>query len=100
MPGHTGIKGNEEADNLAREGSKMTFIGPELVLPLATTSGQALLEVLLFPMLVLDTNPSETSKSSGRDTDGSEAQLKIFLIRLVIFELKCSYIKDLILNKA
>ena len=48
-------------------------------------SGQALLEVLSFPMLILDTNPSETLKSSGRDTDGSEAQLKVFLIRLVIF---------------
>jgi len=29
MPGHTGVKGNEEADKLARRGSAETPVGPE-----------------------------------------------------------------------
>uniref|UniRef100_T1I8I1 RNase H domain-containing protein n=1 Tax=Rhodnius prolixus TaxID=13249 RepID=T1I8I1_RHOPR len=32
MPGHVGIKGNEIADQLARNGASTPFIGPEPVL--------------------------------------------------------------------
>ena len=34
MPGHTGIQGNERADQLARQASSQTFVGPEPVLPI------------------------------------------------------------------
>jgi ribonuclease HI len=30
VPGHTNVQGNENADELAREGSEMDFEGPEL----------------------------------------------------------------------
>ena len=36
VPGHRCIMDNEEADQLAREGSSAAFIGPELVLGVAT----------------------------------------------------------------
>jgi ribonuclease HI len=29
VPGHTGVDGNEEADQLANKGSETHFIGPE-----------------------------------------------------------------------
>ena len=34
VPGHTGIQGNERADQLARQASSQTFVGPEPVLPI------------------------------------------------------------------
>lgn len=37
VPGHTGITGNEKADDLARSGSKETFIGPEPCIPVSTS---------------------------------------------------------------
>ena len=32
VPGHTGVRGNEIADKLTRDGSVQKFIGPELSL--------------------------------------------------------------------
>jgi ribonuclease HI len=32
--GHANVQGNENADELAREGSVMDFVGPETALPL------------------------------------------------------------------
>jgi len=37
VPGHTGIQGNEEAYQLARQASSIEFIGPEPSLPIAYT---------------------------------------------------------------
>jgi len=34
VPGHTGIQDNERADQLARQASSQTFVGPEPVLPI------------------------------------------------------------------
>jgi hypothetical protein len=39
VPGHCGIHGNEEADAFARAGSSSAYVGPELRLPLALSSG-------------------------------------------------------------
>lgn len=38
VPGHKGVKGNEEADQLAREGSEILPIGPEPFLPVGPAS--------------------------------------------------------------
>jgi ribonuclease HI len=35
VPGHANVQGNENADELAREGSAMDFVGPEPALPLS-----------------------------------------------------------------
>lgn len=35
IPGHSGIKGNDLADSLARAGASITFNGPEPVLPVS-----------------------------------------------------------------
>ena len=37
IPGHTGKQGNERADQLARQASGSTFIGPEPSLPISHT---------------------------------------------------------------
>ncbi|KAJ8976474.1 hypothetical protein NQ317_001155 [Molorchus minor] len=39
VPGHSGVRGNEEADRLAREGSEMYPIGPEPILRDYVTHG-------------------------------------------------------------
>ena len=37
VPGHTGIQGNERADQLARQASTQDFVGPEPALPISHT---------------------------------------------------------------
>jgi hypothetical protein len=38
VPGHTNEQGNKNADELARKGSEMDFLGPEPALPLTLSS--------------------------------------------------------------
>ena len=38
IPEHSGLDGNKKADELARKGSSMQFIGPELCFGLSTTT--------------------------------------------------------------
>jgi len=38
VPGHTGIPGNETADGLARQASVQSYIGPEPVLGITSTT--------------------------------------------------------------
>ncbi|KAL1447730.1 hypothetical protein WDU94_015574 [Cyamophila willieti] len=40
VPGHTGIEGNEKADELAREASETTFIGPEPALAIPNSTAK------------------------------------------------------------
>ena len=43
VPGHTGIKGNEVADQLAKAGSQSAFFGPEPVVGISTTVCRSLI---------------------------------------------------------
>ncbi|KAJ8983675.1 hypothetical protein NQ317_003463 [Molorchus minor] len=47
VPGHSGVRGNEEADRLAREGSAMHPIGPELILGVPYSMGVSAMKELL-----------------------------------------------------
>lgn len=44
VPGHTGVEGNEKADELAREGSGATPFGPEPILPVSWATINGLIE--------------------------------------------------------
>ncbi|KAJ8953870.1 hypothetical protein NQ317_007337 [Molorchus minor] len=47
VPGHSGVRGNGEADRLAREGSAMYPIGPELILGVPYSMGVSAMKELL-----------------------------------------------------
>ena len=49
VPGYTGIEGNQEVDNLARESSKMTSIGPESVFGIAQSTAKTEMDHFQIP---------------------------------------------------
>jgi len=48
VPGHSGVRGNEEADRMSLRGSKERPVGPELIVGLAGAVGSAIVDRIFW----------------------------------------------------